>query len=394
MEGVVTNRKIKGGMKQTEVGVIPIDWSVRNLGDITTSIASGKSDTKSNYGDYPIYGSTGLIGYNSKFDYSGETILVARVGANAGTVNTVTGKYCVSDNTLIIELGKSLNFRFIQYYLKYYNLNKLVYGSGQPLITGGQLKLLKIPLPPTKAEQTAIATALSDADALIRSLEKLIAKKRLIKQGAMQELLKPKEGWVVKKLGEVGRTYGGLTGKSKKDFEDGNYPYIPFMNVMSNVVTDKNYLDYVKIKSGEGQNKVQQGDLIFNGSSETPEEVGMCSVLLDEIPILYLNSFCFGFRLYDELNNDGLFLSYYFRSEYGRKKFFSLAQGATRYNLSKKNFLQMDIELPTPVEQRNISAILLEMDKEIKALESKLEKYKQIKQGMMQNLLTGRIRLV
>ena len=120
----------------------------------------------------------------------------------------------------------------------------------------------------------------------------------------------------------------------------------------------------------------------------------MCSVLLDEIPILYLNSFCFGFRLYDELNNDGLFLSYYFRSEYGRKKFFSLAQGATRYNLSKKNFLQMDIELPTPVEQRNISAILLEMDKEIKALESKLEKYKQIKQGMMQNLLTGRIRLV
>ena len=117
----------------------------------------------------------------------------------------------------------------------------------------------------------------------------------MIKQGAMQRLLQPKEGWEVKKLGSIGKPYGGLSGKSKSDFEDGKFPYIPFMNIMSNPIIDIDYFDFVKVGIDESQNKAIKGDLFFNGSSETPEEVGMCSVLLDDIPNLYLNSFCFGF---------------------------------------------------------------------------------------------------
>lgn len=211
----------------------------------------------------------------------------------------------------------------------------------------------------------------------------------------MQELLKPKEDWVVRTLGEIGKTFGGLSGKSKKDFQKGKYPYIPFMNIMTNPIIDKSYFDYVNLSKGESQNNCTKGDLFFNGSSETPEEVGLCSVLLVEIDNLYLNSFCFGFRLFNKSEISGLYLSYFFRSPIGRKHMSLLAQGATRYNLSKSNFLKLKIKIPSSKdEQTRIATILSDMDTEIQNLEKQLSKYKQVKQGLMQNLLTGKIRLV
>jgi type I restriction enzyme S subunit len=134
--------------------------------------------------------------------------------------------------------------------------------------------------------------------------------------------------------------------------------------------------------------------LFFNGSSETPEEVGMCSVLLDDVSNLYLNSFCFGFRLFNQEEAQGLYLAYYFRSSYGRKKFYILAQGATRHNLSKSNFLKIEFKIPKIDEQRKITEIIRDMDIEICELEEMLEKQKMLKQGMMQVLLTGKIRLI
>jgi len=134
--------------------------------------------------------------------------------------------------------------------------------------------------------------------------------------------------------------------------------------------------------------------LLFNGSSETPEEVGMCSVLLDFIPNLYLNSFCFGFRLNNLNQSNALYFSYYFRSNEGRKLLFSIAQGYTRYNLSKNSFLKVKLSLPSFKEQTAIAEVLSDMDSEIEALEKKLDKYKKVKQGMMQELLTGKKRLI
>lgn len=199
--------------------------------------------------------------------------------------------------------------------------------------------------------------------------------------------------WDVKKLGEIGETYGGLSGKTKNDFDEGKYPYIPFMNIMSNPVIDLQYFDYVKIRSDEKQNKAIKGDLFFNGSSETPEEVGMCSVLQGDILNLYLNSFCFGFRLNKNLKTSGLYFSYFFRSPMGRQLIFSLAQGATRYNLSKTNFMKLEIPYPEPVEQTAIATVLSETDASIEHLEKLIAKKKAIKQGAMQQLLTGKKRL-
>jgi type I restriction enzyme S subunit len=163
---------------------------------------------------------------------------------------------------------------------------------------------------------------------------------------------------------------------------------------MNNVRIDLRQVDNVVVRVGEYQNAVRKGDLFFNGSSETPQEVGMCSVLLEEVDNLYLNSFCFGYRLFGNDDADRMFLTYYLRSDVGRQLLFSLAQGATRHNLSKAALMAVLIKLPSLLEQSAIAAILSDMDTEIAALEAKLAKARQVKQGMMQELLTGRIRLV
>lgn len=217
----------------------------------------------------------------------------------------------------------------------------------------------------------------------------------------MQELLTGKRRlpefsgkWVKKRLGDIGFTYTGLSGKNKNDFQQGNAMYIPFLNILNNPIIDVNDFEIVNINDNEKQNKVLKGDLLFNNSSENPEEVGICSLLDNTVDNLYLNSFCFGYRLKDE-NISGLYLSYYFRSNLGRMLMIKLAQGITRYNLSKSKFLSSTILLAnTFEEQKAIASILFDMDKEIKSLENKKIKYEKIKQGMMQELLTGRIRLL
>lgn len=174
--------------KQTEIGEIPEDWEVKELGELCKSIASGKNKDKSSFGLYPVYGSTGVIGYTNKPSYNCDSILVARVGANAGFVNKVCDKYDVSDNTLVIK-EITLNINFLKEKLIYQQLNKMVFGSGQPLITGGQLKSLLFAFPPIIAEQTAIANVLSSMDKEIEALEAKLRKYRNLKTGMMQQLL-------------------------------------------------------------------------------------------------------------------------------------------------------------------------------------------------------------
>lgn len=153
-------------------------------------------------------------------------------------------------------------------------------------------------------------------------------------------------------------------------------------------------LDKVDVSPEESQNRVLKGDLLFNGSSETPEEVAMCALVVDEVKNLYLNSFCFGFRLKDSARISSLFLIYCMRGQIGRDLIKSLAQGSTRYNLSKPAFLDGELKLSSAKEQAAIADVLADMGTELIALESQRAETAQLKQGMMQALLTGRIRLV
>ena len=198
--------------------------------------------------------------------------------------------------------------------------------------------------------------------------------------------------WSVKQIGKIGYTYSGLTGKGKNDFGKGNSRYITFLNVLNNPVLRTDIFERVSVSEGEHQNLALKGDLFFNTSSETPEEVGICALLDEDVPNLYLNSFCFGYRLTDP-EVDGLFLSYFFRSKAGRDIMTMLAQGATRYNLSTESFNKSLIAFPPFEEQKKIAEALSGVDDMIGALDEAISKKRQIKEGLMQQLLTGKTRL-
>ena len=258
-----------------------------------------------------------------------------------------------------------------------------------------------IPVPPL-LEQQKIAEILSTCDKVIELKEKLIEQKKLQKKYLMQALLNPKspnfrrlsgfdKEWKEVKLGSLGKTYGGLNGKNKNDFGTGK-PYIPYVNIFNNSIINVNSFEYVEIGKNENQNRVKSGDIFFTTSSETPEEVGMSSVILENIDELYLNSFCFGFRLYDFSKLNPNFAVYFFRSNIFRKILNKLAQGSTRFNLSKNNMMKTNIILPTIKEQTAIAKILFTADKEINLLQKELEQQKLEKKALMQLLLTGKVR--
>lgn len=192
------------------------------------------------------------------------------------------------------------------------------------------------------------------------------------------------EGVVFKTLEELGSFYGGLTGKSKVDFQNGNSKFISYMNVYSNIAVNTQSVDYVSLSENENQNKIQIGDVLFTGSSETPDECGMSSVLTQEIDEpLYLNSFCFGFRLDDAKLFLPDFLKYHFRSDEARKQISQTASGVTRFNISKKRFGKISIPIPPLPIQEEIVSILdkfifleAELEAELEARKKQYEHYR------------------
>lgn len=167
------------------------------------------------------------------------------------------------------------------------------------------------------------------------------------------------DGVEYRKLGELGQFYGGLSGKSKEDFSDGNAKFATYMNVFSNLSLNIDITDKVKISENERQNTIQYGDILFTGSSETPDECGMSSVLTIETnELLYLNSFCFGLRLNNKKLFNPSFSKYLFRSDEVRKQIKRTASGVTRFNVSKKKMEQVIVPLPPLLVQQEIVRIL------------------------------------
>ena len=196
--------------------------------------------------------------------------------------------------------------------------------------------------------------------------------------------------WEKCTLGSIGETFNGLTGKSAVDFGSGS-PYITYKSIFDSSKIDISKVEYVKITETERvkqtQNEVEYGDIFFTTSSETPEEVGMASVLLSEIRDCYLNSFCFGYRLFDKCIHQPDFFRFYLRSSNLRKKIAILAQGSTRFNISKNEVMKMPIFLPSLAEQRKISKILSLIEDRIETQRKIIEKYESLIKGIRCNLL-------
>ena len=194
--------------------------------------------------------------------------------------------------------------------------------------------------------------------------------------------------WEQRKLGDMGSTFTGLSGKTKEDFGHGDAKFITYMNVFSNPIADLQMTETVEIDSK--QNCVKAGDVFFTTSSETPEEVGMSCVMPENADNTYLNSFCFGYRPTEKFDLN--YLAYVLRSESFRKEMTFLAQGISRYNISKNKVMEVEIPVPSLEEQSKVGRYFSNLDNLITLHQRKCDEEKQKKKALMQLLLTGIVR--
>ena len=190
------------------------------------------------------------------------------------------------------------------------------------------------------------------------------------------------DAWEQRKLGDIGETYTGLSGKTKADFGHGQARFVTYMNVFSNPISNPEMTEPIEIDPK--QNEVEVGDVFFTTSSETPEEVGMSSVLLEKRGKTYLNSFCFGFRPSEKI--DSYYLAYMLRSESAREKIILLAQGISRYNISKNKVMEIAVSLPSLDEQKLIGQYFRQLDNLITLHQRKFEKLTNVKKSMLEKM--------
>lgn len=395
----MTNEKIPPGYKKTDVGVIPEDWEVKNFDNILISIPTKDYQLQTteykNIGKYPIIdqGQKSIVGFSDReekvfFDIQDGVIIF---GDHTRIVKYYIRPFIVgADGVKIIKRKKEVvDLKYVYYYLNLHKIPETGYNRHFKF-----LKEMNFLLPPL-SEQRAIARVLSDVDRLIESLDKLIEKKKMIKKGAMQELLTGKKRlpgftgeWVRKKLGEI---YINLKGKglskSKIDIK-GKYECILYGELFT---TYKEEINKIKSKTNYFEGVLSKyGDILLPASTTTTgiDLAKASAILKDNVllggDIIILRSI---------KNINSVFVAYYL-TEVKKNEISEKTHGITIHHLRGKDLLDIYISIPpTLEEQQAIAQILSDMDVEIEALQKKKEKYEMIKKGMMELLLTGKVRV-
>ena len=386
------------GYKQTQIGVIPQEWDVVAL-DAACRIKSGEGITAASIdhvSQYPCYGGNGLRGYTSRFTHDGSFALIGRQGALCGNVVGVKGKFFASEHALVVTAKEGTNIRFLTYVLGRMRLNRFSESSAQPGLSVSKLLGLPLAIPPTEAEQRAIATALSDVDALLGGLARLIAKKRDLKQATLQQLLTGQTRlpgfsakWVAKPLDQVGDIKsGGTPSTTQAHFWDGGVPWCTPTDITG--LRGRKYLiDTARTISTAG--------LQFSSAEVIPPRslimtsratIGECAINL--VPVTTNQGFK-SIVTFAEIDVE--FLYYLMTTQ--KTSLVALCAGSTFLEIGKKQLSGYMIKLPKDrVEQEDIAAVLADMDAELAALEARRDKTRDLKQAMMQELLTGKTRLV
>lgn len=426
--------EVKAGYKQTEVGVIPEDWDVTTIG----SVAEASSGTTPSRSMQERYYDNGMIAWVKTLDlnnselYSTEenvtqsainetslkifpvgTVLVAMYGGFNQIGRTGLLRIPATVNQALTAVRPNAKILNSQYLLRVLNYRvdywKSIASSSRkdPNITGKDVRDFPLALPKL-AEQEAIAEALSDADALIEALEQLLAKKRQVKQGAMQELLTGKrrlpgfsDEWKVKTFGELFYISGGLSASRDQLSSDG-YCYLHYGDIhMSN----KTFIDVkaefqdipklnIPLKKVSPASLLSDGDVVFVDASEDDEGASKHVVVVnpDGIPFISGLHTIVAKSKTNELDHE--YRRYCFQTREVKKQFLFYAVGTKVSGISKTNIAKINLPVPSIPEQSAIAEILSDMDAEITALEGKLSKAREVKAGMMSVLLTGKIRLV
>ncbi|MBZ2163324.1 restriction endonuclease subunit S [Alteromonas stellipolaris] len=287
---------------------------------------------------------------------------------------------------------------FLAYLFKTYSArNQFIFGGKTTTMTTiGQSDIAAVELAqPNKLEQIAIGNTFQKLDNLINQHQQKHDKLSNIKK-AMLEKMFPKQGetipeirfkgfsgsWEEKKLGDIGDTFTGLAGKTKYDFGHGQARFVTYMNVFANAISDESLVEPIEVD--DNQNEVKKGDVFFTTSSETPEEVGMSSIWRGDAKNVYLNSFCFGYRPKQKI--DSFYLAYMLRANSFRKQVIFLAQGVSRYNISKTKVLDIKTYFPSYSEQEKIGNYFQKLDILIKQHKQQIIKLKNIKQACLSKM--------
>jgi type I restriction enzyme S subunit len=408
---------VAGSYKQTDIGLIPSDWELISLGELF-DFKNGLNKEKKFFGQ-----GTPIVNYMDVYKNAGLSVndIVGRVTVSKQELKNYSVQkgdvFFTRTSETIEEIGitstilenvtntvfsgfilrarpknELLENHFKKYCFSTANVRKEITSKSsyttRALTNGKLLSQVKIPLPPTLAEQTAIANALSDADNYITLLEKLMSKKLLIKQGAMQKLLTPnpdsyREGWEVKKLGQIGDIVTGSTPPTQiKEYWNGSIPWITPTDI-SNI--EKDIYHSEREISNAGLQVVRE--LPINTLLVT------CIASIGKNAILRNNGACNQQinAIIPHNNYDVVFL--YYLIENNKQYLLGNAGITATLIISKKDFSEILFSFPPFKEQSQIATILSDMDAEIAVLGKKLAKAQNIKQGMMQQLLTGKIRL-
>lgn len=412
---------LQKGYKRTELGVIPVDWEVSTIGK-EFEIKLGKMlDAAKNTGIPKLYLNNkavqwGLIDINDL-----PTVLMSRAdldryrlrhgdllvceGGEVGRAAIWKAQIpeCYYQKALhrLRPLG-SYHINFMLALFKYFADHGLfanyITQTSIAHLTREKLADVPIPLPPL-AEQKTIARSLSDTDELIAGCDRAFGKKRNIKQGAMQQLLTGKVRlpgfsgeWEVKKLGEIGEFKNGIN-KGKEDFGFG-YPFVNLLDVFGQPKIFQGLSLGLVNSSGEERKiyELRKGDILFIRSSVKPEGVGLTSVVQYDLKDTVYSGFLIRFRDLGKLDFE--YKVHCFNEEEFRKTVIDSSTVSANTNINQDALKSLKINLPPLPEQKAIAQILSDMDAEIAALEKKRDKYKAIKQGMMQELLTGKTRLI
>jgi len=325
----------------------------------------------------------GLNSSSAKIIEQGD-LLLALYGATSGDIAISKIKGAINQAILCIRTNHD-NFFLKSCWEKHCRkLLQTYLQGGQGNLSADIVKSIKMSFP-SCLEQKKISGFLALIEERITTQKKIIEDLKKLKDAINNSLHNNINEFQLFSFNELGNDYSGLTGKSSDDFGSG-LPYISYLNVFRNDIVTDGPFDYVKVAKSEKQNIVSYGDLLFTLSSETPNEVGIGAIYLGKTNPLYLNSFCFGVHLSNQENILGPYLAYFVTSQYFRKTILPFAQGSTRYNLMKSDFMKHKFRFPNMATQKAIYNALHTLSEKIQNEEVCLNKYTEQKQYLLTRL--------
>ena len=354
------------------------------------SIQSGKSEDKGDTGEFPFYGSTGVIGHKNVFDYEGKSILIARVGANAGSLYQIDGKYSVSDNTLRLTVSDNISLDYLRGLLIKFNLNRLVFGTGQPLVTGGMIKKVNIFIPEF-IEQNKIASFLSSVDEKISQLTQKHQLLSQYKQGMMQKLFSQQ----IRFKADDGSEFGEWEDIQLKDIshritrknKELNQNALTISAQLGLINQQEYFSKQIASRDLSKYYLLHKGEYAYNKSYSAGYPMGAIKrlKLYDKgvVSTLYI---CFSLNEY--INSD--YFEQFVESGLLVPELEKIAQEGARnhglLNISLQEFFEVNLKMPSLDEQAKIANFLSAIDQKIDVISQQIKQAKQWKKGLLQQM--------